>query len=257
MTGWNDNLCSARPFRSDGTGYPVLVPAAGGIGDVGVTGSAFAGREIFPRALFKRAFDTGRTAGQITVIPAGLAAFVIFDAVLTKVARIGRPEFLTDIFVSRLAVAGGIDGFADARTGLTDPDKVLGSVTGFVIRGAFAFGIMRAGSIDAFVGKLLGSGTIGGSIRIKGRVAVTFVFAAAGSRTDSVGIRTFALGVFIVVVAATLIIVIVIGAGPDSILIRRTGANIKSDRFTVIDCIPKTHRMFVIFKTNFIIEIDN
>ena len=181
MTGWNDNLCPARPFRSDGTGYPVFVPAAGGIGDVGVTGSAFAGREIFPRALFKRAFDTDRTAGQITVIPAGLAAFVIFDAVLTKVIRIGRPEFLTDIFVSRLAVAGGIDGFADARTGLTDPDKVLGGVTGFVIRGAFAFGIMGAGSIDTFVGKLLGSGTIGGSIRIKGGIAVTFVFAAAGS----------------------------------------------------------------------------
>ena len=112
--------------------------------------------------MFKRAFDTDRTAGQITVIPTGLAAFVIFDAVLTKVAWIGRPEFLTDIFVSRLAVAGGIDGFADARTGLTDPDKVLGSVTGFVIRRAFTFGIMRAGSIDAFVGKLLGSGTIGG-----------------------------------------------------------------------------------------------
>ena len=100
MTGRNDNLCSARPFRSDGTGDPVFVPAAGGIGDVGVTGSAFAGRKIFPRALFKRAFDTDRTAGQITVIPAGLAAFVIFDAVLTKVARIGRSEFLTDIFVS-------------------------------------------------------------------------------------------------------------------------------------------------------------
>ena len=84
MTGWNGNLCPARPFRSDGTGYPVFVPAAGGIGDVGVTGSAFAGREIFPRALFKRAFDTGRTAGQITVIPTGLAAFVIFDAVLDR-----------------------------------------------------------------------------------------------------------------------------------------------------------------------------
>jgi hypothetical protein len=47
--------------------------------------------------LFKRAFDTDRTAGQITVIPTGLAAFVIFDAVLTKVAWIGRPEFLTDL----------------------------------------------------------------------------------------------------------------------------------------------------------------
>ena len=102
MTGWNDNLCPARPFRSDGTGYPVFVPAAGGIGDVGVTGSAFSGRKIFPRALFKRAFNVGRTAGQITVIPAGLAAFVIFDAVLTKVARIGRPEFLTDRKSTRL-----------------------------------------------------------------------------------------------------------------------------------------------------------
>lgn len=112
-------------FRSNGTGYPVFVPAAGGIGDVGVTGSAFAGREIFPRALFKRAFDTSRTAGQITVIPAGLAAFVIFDAVLTKVIRIGRPEFLTDIFVSRLAVAGGIDGFADARTASPTPTRFL------------------------------------------------------------------------------------------------------------------------------------
>ena len=219
MTGGNDNLCSARPFRSDGTGYPVFVPAAGGVGDVGVTGSAFAGREIFPRALFKRAFDTCRTAGQITVIPAGLAAFVIFDAVLTKVIRIGRPEFLTDIFVSRLAVAGGIDGFADARTGLADPDKVLGGITGFVIRGAFAFG-------DAFVGKLLGSGTIGGSIRIKGGVAVTFVFAAAGSRTDSVGIRTFALGVFIVVVTAAVIIGVVIRTEPCLKLISGTGGSL-------------------------------
>ena len=226
MTGWNDNLCSARPFRSDGTGYPVFVPVAGGIGDVGITGSAFAGREIFPRALFKRAFDTGRTAGQITVIPAGLAAFVIFDAVLTKVIRIGRPEFLTDIFVSRLAVAGGIGGFADARTGLADPDKVLGGVTGFVIRRAFAFGIMRAGSIDAFVGKLLGSGTIGGSIRIKGGVAVTFVFAAAGSRTDSVGIRTFALSVFIVVVTAAVIIGVVIRTEPCLKLISGTGGSL-------------------------------
>ena len=176
--------------------------------------------------MFKRAFDTDRTAGQITVIPAGLAAFVIFDAVLTKVIRIGRPEFLTDIFVSRLAVAGGIDGFADPRTGLTDPDKVLGGVTGFVIRGAFAFGIMRAGSIDAFVGKLLGSGTIGGSIRIEGGVAVTFVFAAAGSRTDSVGIRTFALSVFIVVVAAAVIIGVVIRTEPCLKLISGTGGSL-------------------------------
>ena len=61
----------------------------------------------------------------------------------------------------------------------------------------------------------------------------------------------------ITVMTTTLIIVIVIGAGSDFILIRRTGANIKSDRFTVISCIPKIHRMFVIFKTNFIIEIDN
>ena len=176
--------------------------------------------------MFKRAFDTDRTAGQITVIPTGLAAFVIFDAVLTKVIRIGRPEFLTDIFVSRLAVAGGIDGFADARTGLTDPDKVLGGVTGFVIRGAFAFGIMRAGSIDAFVGKLLGSGTIGGSIRIKGGVTVTFVFAAAGSRTDSVGISTFALGVFIVVVTAAVIIGVVIRTEPCLKLISGTGGSL-------------------------------
>ena len=93
MTGWNGNLCPARPFRSDRTGYPVFVPAAGGIGDVGITGSTFAGREIFPRALFKRAFDTGRTAGQITVIAASLTAFVIFDAVLTKVARIGPVSY--------------------------------------------------------------------------------------------------------------------------------------------------------------------
>ena len=176
--------------------------------------------------MFKRAFETDRTAGQITVIPAGLAAFVIFDAVLTKVARIGRPEFLTDIFVSRLAVAGGIDGFTDARTGLADPDKVLGGVTGFVIRGAFAFGIMRAGSIDAFVGKLLGSGTIGGSIRIKGRIAVTFVFAAAGSRTDSIWIRTFALGVFIVVVTAAVIIGVVIRTEPCLKLISGTGGSL-------------------------------
>ena len=225
MIGWNDNLCSARPFRSDGTGYPVFVPVAGGIGDVGVTGSAFAGREIFPRALFKRAFDTGRTAGQITVIPAGLAAFVIFDAVLTKVARIGRPEFLTDIFVSGFTFTGRIDGFAVARTTIADTLLVL-PVTGFVIRRAFAFGIMRAGSIDTFVGKLLGSGTIGGSIRIKGGIAVTFVFAAAGSRTDSIRIRTFALSVFIVVVTAAVIIGVVIRTEPCLKLISGTGGSL-------------------------------
>ena len=226
MTGWNDNLCSARPFRSDGTGYPVLVPAAGGIGDVGITGSAFAGREIFPRALFKRAFDTGRTAGQITVIPAGLAAFVIFDAVQAVIIGICRTKLFANLIVSGFTFTGGIDGFADARTGLTDPDKVLGGVTGFVIRGAFAFGIMHAGSIDTFGGKLLGSGTIGRSIRIKGGIAVTFVFAAAGSRTDSVRIRTFALGVFIVVVTATVIIGVVIRTEPCLKLISGTGGSL-------------------------------
>ena len=85
---------------------------------------------------------------------------------------------------------------------------------------------MRAGSIDTFVGKLLGSGTIGGSIRIKGGVAVTFVFAAAGSRTDSVGIRTFALGVFIVVVTAAVIIGVVIRTEPCLKLISGTGGSI-------------------------------
>ena len=40
--------------------------------------------------MFKRAFNADRTAGQITVIPAGLAAFVIFDAVLTKVIALNR-----------------------------------------------------------------------------------------------------------------------------------------------------------------------
>ena len=164
--------------------------------------------------MFKRAFDTGRTAGQITVIPAGLAAFVIFDAVQAIIIGICRAKLFANLIVSGFTFAGGIDGFADARTGLADPDKVLGSVTGFVIRRAFAFGIMGVGSIDAFVGKLLGSGTIGGSIRIKGSVAVAFVFTAAGSRTDSVRIRTFTLGVFIVVVAATVIIGVVIRTEP-------------------------------------------
>ena len=129
--------------------------------------------------MFKRAFDTGRTAGQITVIPAGLAAFVIFDAVQAVIIGICRTKLFANLIVSGFTFTGGIDGFADARTGLADPDKVLGGVTGFVIRGAFAFGIMSAGSIDTFVGELLGSGTIGGSIRIKGGIAVAFVFAAA------------------------------------------------------------------------------
>ena len=176
--------------------------------------------------MFKRAFDAGRTAGQITVITAGLAAFVIFDAVQAVIIGICRTKLFANLIVSGFTFAGRIDSFAVARTGLTDPDKVLGGVTGFVIRGAFAFGIMRAGSIDAFVGKLLGSGTIGGSIRIKGSIAVTFVFAAAGSRTDSVGIRTFALGVFIVAVAATVIIGVVIRTEPCLKLISGTGGSL-------------------------------
>jgi len=129
------------------------------------------------------------------------------------------------------------------------------SATRLVIRGTVTFGIMRAGIIHTFVRRLFGGRATG--VGVKGCVAVTFEFPAAGVGTDGSGIRTFRLRIGIGVVAALRKIGIVIRTETNGILPGSTSTGLtKAQGFATINIVVIKFLFFVI-KTHLVRRIDH
>ena len=119
----------------------------------------------------------------------------------TVIGSINRPEITASLIIAGLTFASGIKVLSVKTAHRANADLLLPGVAGFVVGGAKAFGIIgisrnRAvvciGIRTFFSAEIMGSGAVRTAVRIESGVAGTFIFTAAGIRTEGLWIKTFA-----------------------------------------------------------------